>query len=225
MPPWWWHGMAWRAPGATWTSWPATWRHATASSARHPGAGPGPSGRPGRPRSTALRSMRAWRQTFSTNLALKQAQWVGTSMGGAIGTVCAAGVYRTAPAGPRHPPVAQRQCAELAPAALQRIRAYAGQPPAFDTVLELEMFFRQVLPALWLAERCAVAPPLPKPPPGACRDGRVTPHYDPAMVQQFTHHDQRLPDLGPLRRARRPRCCACAAPSDLVLRDTARPRC
>jgi hypothetical protein len=32
---------------------------------------------------------------------------------------------------------------QLAQAAIERIRAYAGQPPAFDTVAELEAFFRR----------------------------------------------------------------------------------
>src|SRR5256885_2989576 len=32
---------------------------------------------------------------------------------------------------------------QLAESALARIRSYAGQPPAFDTVGELEAFFRQ----------------------------------------------------------------------------------
>ena len=42
---------------------------------------------------------------------------------------------------------------QLADAALQRIKAYAGQPPVFDTVAEREAFFRQVYrPYGWLSD-------------------------------------------------------------------------
>ena len=78
-------------------------------------------------------------------LGIETAQWVGTSMGGAIGTdIVPAGIYEPRLQG-HHPPVAPAaNCPNSRPPPLQRIRAYAGQPPAFDTVLELEMFFRQV---------------------------------------------------------------------------------
>lgn len=120
-------------------------------------------------------------------LGIKQAQWVGTSMGGAIGTVCAAGVLEPRLAGRITRLVLNDNAPELAEAALARIKAYAGQPPAFDTVTALEAFLRQVYqPYGWLSDaqwrRMAETSVRRLP------DGRVTPHYDPAMVQQFTHH-------------------------------------
>ena len=73
---------------------------------------------------------------------------------------------------------------QLAQAAIERIKAYAGSPPAFATVRELEAYFRQIYTpfgaltdAQWRRLTETSTRRLP--------DGRVTPHYDPAMVQQF----------------------------------------
>jgi pimeloyl-ACP methyl ester carboxylesterase len=116
-------------------------------------------------------------------LAIASCDWVGTSMGGAIGLKAAAGRLR----GRVHRLVLNDIGPQLAEAAVARIRAYAGQPPAFDTLGELEAFFRTVYaPYGWLPDTQwrdlteTSARRLP--------DGRWTPHYDPAMVQQFEHH-------------------------------------
>ena len=77
-------------------------------------------------------------------LKIDKAHWVGTSMGGALGMVCASGLFQ--------PDLKQRiqsltlndTAPQVADAAIARIRSYAGSPPAFATVLELEAFFRQV---------------------------------------------------------------------------------
>ena len=75
----------------------------------------------------------------------------------------------------------------MADAAIARIRAYAGSPPAFATVQELEAFFRQVYKpfgeltdAQWRRLTETSTRRLP--------NGQVTPHYDPAMVRQFVCH-------------------------------------
>lgn len=116
-------------------------------------------------------------------LGLGRFHWVGTSMGGAIGTVCAAGPLR----GRVRRLVLNDNGPELAAPAIERIKAYAGQPPAFDTVTELEAFFRAayqpygfLTDAQWRRLTETSTRRLP--------DGRVTPHYDPAIVQQFIHH-------------------------------------
>ncbi|HCY17271.1 MAG: hydrolase [Curvibacter sp. GWA2_64_110] len=120
-------------------------------------------------------------------LKIERAHWVGTSMGGAIGTVCASGLFQ--------PQLKARICSlvlndnapELAAAAIERIRAYAGNPPAFETVRELEAFFRQAYkPYGWLSD--AQWRRLTETSTRRLPNGRVTPHYDPAMVQQFVHH-------------------------------------
>ena len=70
---------------------------------------------------------------------------------------------------------------------MARIRAYAGSPPAFDTVQALESYFRTVYkPYGWLSD--AMWRLLTETSMRRLPDGRVTPHYDPAMVQQFEHH-------------------------------------
>ena len=77
-------------------------------------------------------------------LALRAVHWVGTSMGGAIGTVCAAGLVEPSLKHRILSLVLNDNAPELAQAAIERIKTYAGQPPAFDTLTELEAFFRQV---------------------------------------------------------------------------------
>ncbi len=120
-------------------------------------------------------------------LGLTSVHWVGTSMGGAIGTLCAGGLAEPSLKGRILSLVLNDNAPELAQAAIDRIRAYAGQPPAFDTVTELEAFFRQVYkPYGWLSDaqwRLLTETSVRRLP-----DGRITPHYDPAMVRQFIAH-------------------------------------
>ena len=120
-------------------------------------------------------------------LGLHHVHWVGTSMGGAIGTLCAGGLAEPTLGGRIRSLVLNDNAPELAQPAIERVRAYAGQPPAFDTVTELEAFLRQVYqPFGWLSDgqwrRLAETSTRRLP------DGRVTPHYDPAMVRQFIVH-------------------------------------
>jgi pimeloyl-ACP methyl ester carboxylesterase len=120
-------------------------------------------------------------------LQLRAVHWVGTSMGGAIGTLCAAGLVEPSLTHRILSLVLNDNAPELAQAAIERIKAYAGQPPAFDTLTELEAFFRQVYkPFGWLSDaqwRRLAETSMRRMP-----DGRVTPHYDPAMALQFTAH-------------------------------------
>lgn len=120
-------------------------------------------------------------------LGLQAVHWVGTSMGGAIGTLCAGGLAEPSLKGRIRSLVLNDNAPELAQAAIERIRAYAGQPPAFDTVTELEAFYRQVYqPFGWLSD--AQWRRLAETSTRRLPDGRVTPHYDPAMVRQFIVH-------------------------------------
>lgn len=118
-------------------------------------------------------------------LGIRSCLWLGTSMGGAIGLRAAAGALR----GRIRRLVLNDIGPELAAPAVDRIRTYAGSPPAFATMGELEAYFRTVyrpygwLPdAQWRALAETSARRLP--------DGRLTPHYDPAMVLQFEHHPE-----------------------------------
>ena len=120
-------------------------------------------------------------------LQLRAVHWVGTSMGGAIGTLCAAGLAEPSLKHRILSLVLNDNAPELAQAAIERIKAYAGQPPAFDTLTELEAFFRQVYkPFGWLSD--AQWRRLAETSMRRLPDGRVTPHYDPAMALQFTAH-------------------------------------
>ncbi len=116
-------------------------------------------------------------------LGIAQCHWLGTSMGGAIGLHAAACVLR----GRIQRLVMNDIGPELAAPAVARIRAYAGNPPAFATVGALEQYFRTIYKpygaltdAQWRRLTETSVRRLP--------DGRVTPHYDPAMVRQFVTH-------------------------------------
>ncbi len=149
-------------------------------------------------------------------LGLREMAWLGTSMGGAIGLRCAAGALR----GRIQRLVLNDIGPELAPAAVQRIRAYAGSPPAFATMAELEAYFRSVyapygwLPdAQWrqLAETSARRLP----------DGRWTPHYDPAMVMQFELHPDDYTQWDAWDALTLPVLCLRGEASDLLLPEVA----
>ena len=154
-----------------------------------------------------------------SQLKIEKTHWVGTSMGGAIGTVCASGLFQ--------PQLMQRilsltlndTAPEVADAAIARIRSYAGNPPEFATVLELEAFFRQVYKP-YGALTDAQWRRLTETSTRRLADGRVTPHYDPAMVQQFISHpdDYRVWDHYDAITV--PVLCLRGENSDLVLRDT-----
>lgn len=110
-------------------------------------------------------------------------RWVGTSMGGLIGITLAAGRLRNRithlvvnDIGPRIPE-----------AGADRIATYVGNLPIYDTVAELEEWLRKNYApfgrnsdAFWrrMADTSA----------RRTDDGRITVHYDPAIVTQFTHH-------------------------------------
>ena len=153
-------------------------------------------------------------------LSLERVHWVGTSMGGAIGMVCAGGQLE--------PRMKQRIASlvlndvapQIAQAAVERIRSYAGQPPAFDTVAELEAFFRTVYkPYGWLSD--AQWRRLTETSTRRLPDGRVTPHYDPAMVQQFESHPADYDQWEAWDSLEIPVLCLRGESSDLLLAETA----
>jgi pimeloyl-ACP methyl ester carboxylesterase len=149
-------------------------------------------------------------------LGIERCLWLGTSMGGAIGTLAAAGALR----GRIERLVLNDNGPSLAPAAIERIRTYAGDPAAFATVGELEAYFRAVYqPFGWLSDaqwRRLTETSLRRLP-----DGRVTPHYDPQMVQQFIHHPDDYELWTAWDALDLPVLCLRGADSDLLLRETA----
>jgi pimeloyl-ACP methyl ester carboxylesterase len=152
-------------------------------------------------------------------LGIQRAHWVGTSMGGAIGTVCAAGLAEPTLKSRIRSLVLNDNAPQLAQPAIERIKAYAGSPPAFDTVLELEAFFRQVYaPYGWLSD--AQWRRLTETSTRRLADGRVTPHYDPAMVRQFIDHPDDYLIWAHYDALEIPVLCLRGAQSDLVLPET-----
>jgi pimeloyl-ACP methyl ester carboxylesterase len=116
-------------------------------------------------------------------LGVRAAHWLGTSMGGALGIHLAAGALK----GRIRRMVLNDIGPKLGEAAVERIRAYAGNPPQFETMSQLEQYFRTIYqPFGWLSDaqwrRLAESSARRTP------EGKVTPHYDPKMVLQFTHH-------------------------------------
>ena len=149
-------------------------------------------------------------------LKLDRVHWVGTSMGGAIGTVCASGLFASRMKTRMASLVLNDNAPELATAAVERIKAYAGNPPSFATVAELEAFFRTVYkPYGWLSD--AQWRRLTETSTRRLPDGRVTPHYDPAMVRQFTAHDNDYLIWDHWDALDVPVLCLRGADSDLVL--------
>lgn len=149
-------------------------------------------------------------------LGIQQMHWLGTSMGGAIGLRAAAGRLR----GRIQRLVLNDIGPQLAEAAVERIRSYAGSPPAFATMGDLETYFRTVYkPYGWLSDvqwRQLAETSMRRLP-----DGRVTPHYDPAMVQQFIHHPADYDQWEAWDSLALPVLCLRGEHSDLLLPDVA----
>ena len=149
-------------------------------------------------------------------LRIEECHWLGTSMGGALGIRLAAGPLR----GRIRRLVLNDIGPELGAAAVGRIRAYAGSPPAFERMSELEQYFRtiyrpfgQLTDAQWqrLTETSA----------RRTADGRVTPHYDPKMALQFEHHPADYDQWEAYDSIDVPTLCLRGESSDLLLPQTA----
>lgn len=149
-------------------------------------------------------------------LGVGSCRWVGTSMGGAVGMIGAAGPLKDRierlvlnDIGP-----------EMNPAAIERIRAYVTVVPSFPTMTGFEEFLRLVYApfgtlsdAEWrtMAESSA----------RRRDDGRITVHYDPQVMQVFARHTGDY-DLWPMWDALTcPTLVLRGAASDLLLADAA----
>ena len=153
-------------------------------------------------------------------LGIEQSHWVGTSMGGAIGTVAASGYFEPELKKRIRSLTLNDNAPQLAQPAIERIKAYAGQPPAFDRVTELEAFLRTaykpygfLTDAQWRRLTETSTRRLP--------DGRVTPHYDPAIVGQFIHYPDDYLIWHHYDALDIPVLLLRGVDSDLVLKDTA----
>ena len=149
-------------------------------------------------------------------LGIREMHWLGTSMGGALGLHLAAGPLK----GRIRRLVMNDIGPKLADAAVERIRTYAGNPAQFDRVSELEAYFRTVYkPYGWLSD--AQWRRLAESSVRRTAEGRVTPHYDPAMVLQFVHHPRDYDQWDAYDRVDCPVLCLRGEDSDLLLPETA----
>ena len=152
-------------------------------------------------------------------LQIEQVHWIGTSMGGAVGMVCASGLVVPGMSGRIKSLTLNDSAPALAATAVDRIKQYAGSPPAFRTMHELEIFFRRVYqPFGWMtdAQWCRLTETSSRRLP----DGRVTPHYDPAMAQQFDVHPNDYDLWAHYDALQVPVLCLHGVDSDLVLPQT-----
>ncbi len=110
-------------------------------------------------------------------------RWVGTSMGGLLGVTLAGGELRHR--------ITRLVVNDIGPdvpqAGASRIAAYVGNPPVYDTVAELEAWLRQNYAPFgenteefWRRVRDTSL--------RRTDNGRITVHYDPQIVTQFTVH-------------------------------------
>ncbi len=114
---------------------------------------------------------------------IDKVRWVGTSMGGLIGVTLAADRLK----GRITHLVINDIGPDIPAAGVSRISTYVGNPPVYDTIGEIEAWLRrnyapfgENTPEFWrrMADTSW----------RRTDSGRVSVHYDPAIVGQFTHH-------------------------------------
>ena len=149
-------------------------------------------------------------------LGLEGIHWLGTSMGGALGLRLAAGALK----GRIRRLVLNDIGPQLGAAAVERIRTYAGSPPAFERMSELRQYFRTIYrPFGWLSDEQWRR--LAETSARRTADGKVTPHYDPKMVLQFAHHPRDYDQWEAYDAIDVPTLCLRGETSDLLLPETA----
>lgn len=142
--------------------------------------------------------------------------WLGTSMGGSLGIRAGATTLKGRiekmiinDIGPTFPETP-----------FERIKAYVGSPPEFDTVSDIEAYFRTIYEpfghhtdAQWrhLAESSMRRLP----------GGKITTHYDPAIVQQFFVHPDDFEQWDHYDALQCPTLTLHGVDSDLLLPDIA----
>lgn len=154
--------------------------------------------------------------SLADQLGLDHFHWLGTSMGGAIGIHLAAGALK----GRIRRLVLNDIGPKLGESAVERIRSYAGKPPQFERVSELERYFRTVYqPYGWLSQEQWRR--LAETSTRRTAEGKVTPHYDPNMVMQFLHHPRDYDQWDAYDSIDVPTLCLRGETSDLLLAATA----
>jgi pimeloyl-ACP methyl ester carboxylesterase len=149
-------------------------------------------------------------------LGIRELHWLGTSMGGAIGIQLAAGALK----GRIRRLILNDIGPKLGEAAVNRIRSYAGSPPQFELLSELEQYFRGVYkPYGWLSDEQWRR--LAETSARRTAEGKWTPHYDPKMVMQFTGHPGDYDQWSAWDAIDVPTLCLRGENSDLLLPEVA----
>lgn len=149
-------------------------------------------------------------------LGIRELAWLGTSMGGAVGIRLAAGPLK----GRIRRLILNDIGPKLGESAVARIRSYAGNPAQFDRMGDLEQYFRSIYkPYGWLSD--AQWRRLSETSARRVENGKVTPHYDPRMVLQFTHHPQDYDQWEAWDTINVPTLCLRGETSDLLLPEVA----
>ncbi len=149
-------------------------------------------------------------------LGVGKLRWLGTSMGGLLGTHLAAGSLAER--------ITHLVINDIGPdipeGAVERIATYVGNPPRFQTIAEMEQYLRTVYApfgdnpdSFWqlMAETSY----------RRTDDGGVTAHYDPQIVNQFTMHAADLDVWPAYERIACPTLLLRGAVSDVLAADTA----
>jgi pimeloyl-ACP methyl ester carboxylesterase len=154
--------------------------------------------------------------SLADQLGLRTFHWIGTSMGGAIGLRLAAGAFK----GRVRRLLLNDIGPQLAPAAIERIRNYAGKPPRFESMSELEQYFRTIYkPYGWLSDEQWRR--LTETSARRLADGGITTHYDPNMVLQFVHHPRDYDQWDAYDAVEAATLCLRGESSDLLLAEVA----
>ena len=149
-------------------------------------------------------------------LGVRELSWLGTSMGGAVGIRLAAGALK----GRIRRLILNDIGPKLGDSAVTRIRSYAGNPAQFDRLSELEQYFRSIYkPYGWLSDDQWRR--LTETSARRTAEGKLTPHYDPKMVLQFTEHPRDYDQWEAWDAIDVPTLCLRGESSDLLLPDVA----
>ena len=149
-------------------------------------------------------------------LGVGQMRWIGTSMGGLLGIMLAAGALQ----GRVTHLVLNDIGPQIAVAALQRIATYVGNPPSFDTLTALEQWLRKIY-ATFGPQTDATWRRLTETSWRRTDAGKVTVHYDPHIMNQSTPPTADLDIWAAYDRLKCSTLLLRGAESDVLSRETA----
>ncbi len=150
------------------------------------------------------------------SLGIRQMRWIGTSMGGLLGIMLAAGAL----AGRITHLVLNDIGPEISAGALQRIATYVGNPPSFDTLTALEPWLRNIY-ATFGPQTDATWRHLAETSWRRTDAGKFTLHYDPRIVDPARPPAGALDIWAVFDRVKCPTLLLRGIESDVLSRETA----